>query len=307
MKSPIILFLSLLFLVNVLSAQEKPDSLVDKWIVWKILDGSETPSGSLREVNAIDLDSEGNLFILDGGRNRLLKYSPDGLFLKEVGGFGNSADEFNFPRDLDAHRTLNIFVADYNNNRVVRLDKNLNYLNEFVLASDNPFYFEMPLSVAVNNQYDIFILEDLNKRIIKLDRFNQPMAAFGRASENLGQLLGPHQLALGNRNEIYVSDPLKKAIIVFDPLGNFLKEIIHPEFIEPRGIFLTPDDQLLVADTRGRKIFLYLKGGKFQEILDVKLFPTDVALWKPPGNRPSYLYVSGSEKCIIFSQERVNP
>ena len=276
------------------------------WRISGVLDGMETPTGAFLNITAIDLDSEGNLYILDGGRNRLLKYSVNGRLVREIGGFGSSQDRFNDPRDLDAHLTLNIYVADYNNDRIVLLDTHLNYLNEFKSTSDDLFFFEMPLSVAVNNQYDLFILEDLNKRIVKYDRFNQPSAQFGKASENLGQLLGPAQVAMGSKNELFISDPITKSVLMFDYLGNFLSEISHPDFIEPRGIDVSFQEDLLVADQKGKKVYFYKVNGKLSDILDLEpydIVPTDVSLWHPRGTRHLQLYLSSVDKCYLLVKD----
>ena len=295
-----------LFMIKSIPLLAQQEEQTRAWIIGGMLDGVKTPTGLFIDITAIDLDSEGNLFILDRGRNRLLKYTANGQLLEEIGGLGSSQDRFNEPSDLDAHLTLNIYVSDYNNDRIVLFDKNLNYLNEFKSSSDDLFYFEMPLSVAVNNQYDLFILEDLNKRIVKYDRFNQPKAQFGRATDNLGQLLGPFQVALGSKNEIFISDQLSKTIQVFDFLGNFLREIAHPDFIEPLGIDVTPKDYLIVADHKGQKIYFFTTSGKLQEQLDLKplgISPTDVALWHPRGTEKSSLYVSSVNKCYLFRKK----
>lgn len=274
------------------------------WSFRSIIDAQETPAGILQNVSAIDLDTEGNLYIIDSGRNRLLKYSATGTFMREIGGFGRGSEQFNDPRDVDAHLTLNIFVTDFNNNRIVRFDSNLNYLNDFNPVFTNPFYFEMPLSVAVNNQYDLFILEDLNKRIVKIDRFNKPLTVFGTTSENLGQLLGPYQVTLGSRNILYVSDPLSCAIQIFDFLGNYIGSITHPDFIEPKGIFATAQGELLVADLKGQKIYFYNNHHALDDILDLKILalnPLDMALWNPGAERNRVLYVASSRNCVVFT------
>mgnify|MGYP005836710487 CR=1 FL=1 len=276
------------------------------WSVRAIIDAQETPTGMLQNVSAIDLDTEGNLYIIDSGRNRLLKYSAAGIFMKEIGGFGRGTEQFNDPRDVDAHLTLNIFVTDFNNNRIVRFDSNLNYLNDFNPIFNSSFYFEMPLSVTVNNQYDIFILEDLNKRIVKIDRFNQPLTAFGTTSENLGQLLGPYQVTLGRRNILYVSDPLSCSIQIFDFLGNYIGNIIHPDFIEPKGIFTTAQGELLVADPKGQTIYFFNHHHTLDDILNLKILsihPLDIALWNPGAERNRILYVVSSRLCVVLATE----
>jgi hypothetical protein len=278
---------------------------IDGWQLNSVITGEITPSGAFQENVAMDLDSEGNLYIVDRGKNRLVKLSSDGFFLHEVGGFGDGSEEFNDPRDVDAHLTLNIYVADYNNDRIVRFDQRLNYLNEFKSTEDSPIFFERPLSVAVSNQYDIFLLDDLNKQVIKINRFNQPLIAFGDASDNLGQLLGPYQLALSQKNQVYVSDQLQKAVVIFDYLGNYIMELTHPEFQDPKGIDLDSYDQLVVTDPVARKIFFFRDHVSFTKELDFKstgLIPVDAVYWQPRGKKMAYLYILTSQKCLVFSK-----
>jgi tripartite motif-containing protein 71 len=288
------------------SVQDSSRINMEQWILARAINGEDSPSGKFLSIPAIDLDPQGNLYIVDSGRNRLLKYSPDGYYIEDVGGFGNGPHQFNDPRDVDAHLALSIYIADYNNNRVVRLDSRMYYLSDFKTSLDSPYYFEMPLSVAVDNQYDIFILEDLHKRVVKFNRFDQPQVAFGKSSENLGQLLGPYQIAAGQKNILYVSDSVQGIIVMFDFLGNYLNQIEHPDMIEPRGIHVSARGELAIADHRGRKIFFYRQGGKFFDLLDLSpadIKPTDVALWHPMGRQDMVLYVSDSDKCYIFYRQ----
>ena len=302
---PVIIFLFSLHLSSV-SKETLQKDIVYEWDLIRIVDGTQSPTGSFQEVIAIDLDNEGSLYILDRGRNRLLKYAGNGLFLKEIGGFGDSADQFDDPRDVDAHLTLNVYVADYNNSRIVRFDSNLNYLNELRTSYQSPIYFEFPLSIAVNGQYDIFLLEDVNKSILKFNRFNEPLAAFGSPMENIGQLLGPYQLSDGVKNEIFVCDPLKKSILAFDYLGNFLREVSHPAFQELKGISVSHRNELAVADLKGGKIFFFENGYKFSTISDLQYLnikPIDVSLWHPRGAAKRTLFVADAQRCSIFREK----
>ena len=304
-------YLSLFLLIGSLFStavytQELPiPEQIDGWQLKSVMTGDITPSGVFRENVAMDLDSEGNLYIVDRGRNRLVKLSPEGFFLHEVGGFGDGTEQFNDPRDVDAHLTLNIFVADYNNDRIVRFDQRLNYLNEFKSSEDSPIFFERPLSVAVSNQYDIFLLDDLNKEVIKINRFNQPLIAFGNASDNLGQLLGPYQLAISQKNEVYVTDQSQKAVIIFDYLGNFIMELTNPEFQDPKGIDIDSYDQMVVTDPAARKIFFFRDHSSFILELNLKpsgLIPVDALYWQPRGKKIAYLYILTSQKCLVFAK-----
>jgi DNA-binding beta-propeller fold protein YncE len=301
----IILFSSVLFHREV-NAEISQNELSNWKIVFEF-DSENTPSGKFQDACALDLDSENNVFIVDRGRNRLIKFSRTGEFLKEIGGFGDGPDQFSSPNDVCARSTLNIYVADYNNNRISRFDANLNYLNEFKSNIDDVIYYEMPLSITVSGQYDIFLLEDLNKRILKLNRFNQPQAIFGDASQNLGQLLSPHQLAISQDDKIFVSDPSLRAVIVFDYLGNYITELKHPEFIHPSGIYLSSRNDLLVADPESQKLFLFEEGSRFLDLVELsshKIQPIDGAIFVDKGKKKTFLYVLTSTQCIVFTNDK---
>ncbi len=275
------------------------------WQLVRTVDGGDSPSGKFRDAVALDVDSEGNLFVVDRGRYRVVKFDKHGFFRQEIGGFGRGADQFGDPVDIDAHHTLNIFVADYSNNRIARFDANLNYLSELT-SREGQYYFEMPLSVAVSGQYDIFLLEDLNKRVIKFDRFNNPQGTFGNNTESLGQLLGPQQLALGENGAVFVSDPIKNKVVVFDYLGNFLRELSHPAFRYPRGISVNSRNDLSVADSEAEMLFFFRGGetatGTF-DLREYQIFPQDVVWWRPRGISEELLYVLSSEKCLVFARK----
>ena len=283
--------------------QEQSPNATLSWSVVQQLDGSRTPSGKFQDAVAVDLDSEGNIYIVDRARHRLVKYDQNFVFVKEIGGFGTGGEQFNDPRDVDAHLTLNIYVADYNNNRIVRFDGNLNYLNEFKSRAENNYYFEMPLSVGVSGQYDMFILEDLNRRIIKFDRFSEPQVAFGDNTENLGQLLNPHQLTVSEGGKIFVSDPAAKAVVVFDYLGNYAGEITHPDLQQPKGVSVAADGTLLVCDSETRQIFFFKNGQSFGGVLNVSgwgIKPQDVVMAVARKSTARLLYVLSPQKCLIL-------
>jgi hypothetical protein len=278
-----------------------------EWKILNILQGENTPSGSFKETIALDLDSEGNIFIVDRGKNRIVKLSSEGLFKTEVGGYGSGREELNDPRDIDAHLTLNVYVTDYNNNRIIRYDSNLNYLNEYASDIESPIYFEMPLSVAVSGQYDIFVLEELNRKIIKANRFNQPLITFGGNTENLGQLLRPYQIATGSDNKIFVSDPGKKSIVIFDYLGNFIRELVIPDFHDLAGIAVNQRNELVVVDKEKEKIYFFSNGLKYLGSFnagEINIRPIDAFLRHPKGTKTMVFYVLTTEKCYIFYSEK---
>ncbi len=258
---------------------------------------------SIRKAAAIDIDFEGNVYILDRGRHQLLKFSPAGRLLKQIGGFGNAEETFDDPRDVFARTPLDVFVADYNNARVVRYDKNLNFLSQLTSGLDPPFNFERVLSVTVSSQYDLFLLDEFNSRVIKFTRFSEPAVAFGGFDETYGQLLSPTDLALDGSNRLFVADPAQPAIVVFDYLGNYLTRIEHPGFQQPSALFYAADQRLYVADSGTNRILIFEQGRKFAGALDVSSITRQlagVAVQAAAGRKAGRLFVLGAQRCWVL-------
>ncbi len=76
----------------------------------------------LRRPEGIAVDRDGNLWVADYGRDRVVKLGPDGRLLASVGSHGSSLGEFVGPKGVTADlSTGKIYVADTGNARIQRL------------------------------------------------------------------------------------------------------------------------------------------------------------------------------------------
>jgi DNA-binding beta-propeller fold protein YncE len=282
-------------------ATNHSDSIKIKKLI--VFDGSESNAGKFIDATAIDLDNAGNIFIVDRAKHRLVKFTPNGHFISEIGGFGDGTEKFDDPRDVSASATVDVFVADFNNDRVVRFDRNLNFLSSLSVELEPPYIFEQIKSVTVSSQYDLFVLEGVTNRIIKFTRFSDFSDVFGGPDESYGQLLAPHQICLQGSQKLYVSDPGQEAIVVFDYLGNFLTQIKHPELTKPTGIYWSADKQLYVIDEDSNQLFIFSKNLKFinKILLDPYLKnAVDVAIAYRIDDKSKQIYILTPENCTIL-------
>src|SRR5262245_61003969 len=89
----------------------------------------------------------GNMIVTDGyGNNRVILFSKEGKFIKQVGkGTGGPDDkgtgpgEWNLPHKLAVDANENLYIIDREGHRVEVFDKNLNYVREFANAGWNPW------------------------------------------------------------------------------------------------------------------------------------------------------------------------
>jgi hypothetical protein len=83
-----------------------------------------TAQRQFKYPQGVAVNSSGNIFVVDGGNNRIQKFSSAGNFIRTWGVQGTGAGQFGFPVYLDITNTGTVvlkeyvYVADVNNNRI---------------------------------------------------------------------------------------------------------------------------------------------------------------------------------------------
>ncbi|MCH8556178.1 MAG: hypothetical protein LAT84_00080 [Balneolia bacterium] len=133
-----------------------------------------TINSGFRSAVAIDyVSTDNSLFVVEQGRNRILRIDDRGVRTDSVGSRGLGDYRFDAPSSIDATNGLQIFVADRNNARVQVFERRLSYLSTITPPSDrqgiNPVFFR-PEAVTVNNFGDIFVYDAESEHLLKYDR-----------------------------------------------------------------------------------------------------------------------------------------
>ena len=73
-------------------------------------------------------DLAGNIFVSDGERARIVKYSAAGRFIRAAGRLGSAPGEMKAPHSIVADASGHIYIADGGNARIQVFDSNLSLL-----------------------------------------------------------------------------------------------------------------------------------------------------------------------------------
>jgi len=93
----------------------------------------------------IQVDMEGNIYVLDSGNHRLQVFDKNGKYLRTIGKRGQGPGEFNTPLCLQLDdETGNIFVADYMSMTVIIFEKEGKYIDKDIHHAEplNDFYVD---------------------------------------------------------------------------------------------------------------------------------------------------------------------
>jgi len=193
-----------------------------KWGVFATTNGELGDAMSLFGPRGIAIDLDGNLLVADTGNKRIIRFSPAGEMLGQIGGGGVIAGRFEEPTDVKVDPTDGtIVVADAWNGRIQRFSPSLEYTGEFAVPGwAGRDVFQKP-SLTVARDGAIYATDPATALIMVFRRDGTVRAVFGGPGTDAGRLGLPNGIA---------SDLAAGQIIVAD--GGSSRVMIFPEILE---------------------------------------------------------------------------
>ncbi len=195
-------------------------NFISSWGFFVNTEGKLEQPGGFWGPRAVAIDPEGNLYVADTGNKRIQKFSPEGLFLGQWGGFGTQSGFFDEPVGIALDAQGNIYVADTWNRRIQKFDRNFNFVREWRIHGwESPSVVNKPY-LAVSPDGILFATDPEFHRIIAFDLEGNFLFTFGR----YGELNLPTGLAVDKDGNLYVADSGNCRILKFTFSPEELKE-----------------------------------------------------------------------------------
>jgi len=86
--------------------------------------------------NGLTVDPDGNVYLTDSYKHRIVKIDPEGNTLKIFGNVGNDKGQFTEPKDIVLDERGYLFVTDFANNRIQKFETPIVMKIEEVLAAE---------------------------------------------------------------------------------------------------------------------------------------------------------------------------
>lgn len=218
------------------------------------------------QVNGIEVDELGHVFISDAASQRVIEYGPDGHYIKF---FGREHLRRPFGLAVDRKRER-VYVVEPGRHEVMVFSLDGSYLETIGQRGGDPGQFNFPLDLDVDNEGNLYVLDSLNARVQVLTPEGEFIREFGERGTATGSFRRAKSIAVSSFGHVYVTDALLNKIVIFDVDGTFLlnlggyykaKKGVSPGGLYfPSGIDVDAKGGIWVVDTMNRMIhkFQYL-------------------------------------------------
>lgn len=259
MSKTILLVMSLSVLLLVTTLTQNSYALGDydfisKWGSF----GIEKPE-QFSHPQFLTVDSDGNVYVTDLGKKRILKFSSNGKFLTEWGKGGKLPGEFHYPSGITVSNNF-VFVADRDLHRIQKFDHDGNFISEWGSKGTYEGQFLFPNRILFANN-SVYVVDTGNQRIQKFTTNGEFVSSFGSSGMGKGQFLTAIGITTDSKGDIYVSDRGNDKIEKFDADGNHIKSMKYygSNFVfSPEGIVIDPNDDIFVINSATDRI-MHLK------------------------------------------------
>jgi len=157
-------------------------------------------------AHGLRIDRQDNVWLTDRGLHQVMKFSPEGKLLLELGkkgvaGDNNSTDALNGPSDVAVAPNGTIFVSDGEspNTRVVKFSKEGKFIKFWGTKGSGPGQFDVPHSIVMDSKGRLYVADRSNKRVQVFDQEGKYISQMTNAGT-------PYGLFMAKNDILYVSD-----------------------------------------------------------------------------------------------------
>lgn len=258
---------------------------------------------NISEPFGLTSDMGGNVYLVDAGNNRLIRFDRDLQPLRDIGGYGGDEGLLSAPSYISADNNLNLYVADGGNQRISVFDIRLNYAKQIELIDpDDPIKFGRPSGLKINQYGELWVADRDKSRIWIFSNIGSFDRSIGGIESTGGFLLNPAGMTSDAQGRTLVCDKGNSLIKIYDSFGIFLHEFGNKQMENPTGISVDKQGNIWVLDSKKPDLFCFDSRGELiftPESLD------------PSGNyilkKPADLTVTPDNKLIIsdFGNDRL--
>src|SRR5918992_1028455 len=190
--------------------------------------GSEgTAEGQFKFPHGVDIDSSGNVYVVDRDNYRIQKFDSNGKFITMWGSQGSGEGQFVHPHDIVIDSSGVIYVTDVLKEvsdvaRIQKFDSNGKFITMWGSAGTGEGQFIDHHGIDVDSSGNVYVSDTNNHRIQKFTSDGKFITMWGSKGAGKGEFNRPHTLAVDSSDNVYVADGRNDRVQKFDSNGKFI-------------------------------------------------------------------------------------
>lgn len=231
----------------------------------------ESDPGGLAMPLGLDVDGQGNLYVVDGITKKITVYDRSGKFLRSIADPTGGTSWFHKPAglavDVSGHRVyvVDIGGVDTQEHRVRVFDaQSGEHLFDFGKRGDKPGEFNLPRDITVAPDGSLYVVDGGNFRVQQFRDDGTLIRVFGSIGRQGGQFSRPKEVAVDKDGNVYVADAAFGNFQIFTPDGQLLLAVGGrstangpAKFLLPSGIAVDEDGRVYMVDQFFRKVDVF--------------------------------------------------
>ncbi|MGC1851793.1 MAG: NHL repeat-containing protein [Solirubrobacterales bacterium] len=207
------------------------------------------------------------LFVVDGGNNRIKRYTPLGGFIAKFGSYGSGPGQLDSPNTIEVDSAGNIWVSDRVNARIQEFSPEGEYMTQFGSAGsgDGEFGLAWPMGMAIDPRGGMWVTDTNNDRIQRWAIRNYQLASSLSSFGASGQ---PGDVAADAQGNIWAVSTNENVLRKYDGKGQLLATYGaagtgNGQFQKPAALAIDAQGNIWVADRQNNRIQKFNSKGEF--------------------------------------------
>jgi DNA-binding beta-propeller fold protein YncE len=184
-----------------------------------------TEDDKLQWPTSVALDKQGNVYVSDEWRHRIVIFDTDGKFQSQWGTPGSGNGELNGPTGLAFDKDDNLYVVDSRNHRIQVFSKHGKVMSGWGSHGSDEGQFHTPWGITIDAQGAVYVADWKNNRVQKFDGNGHFLMQFGPGSGEHA-LNHPSDVAVDADGDVYVSDWANHKVRIYDQEGDLLASLV---------------------------------------------------------------------------------
>lgn len=204
----------------------------------------------------IQINSKGEIFVLDGKKRRILRLTPAGEFKGYVDPQGLPSSPAMVPRSFKIGTNDTIYILDIFGERVIELSPDGKYQKHLEFPRDHGFLSDL----AVDSKGNLFLIDSTQAVIFSSVKETK---AFSPLTKNLRSYLNfPTSLATDARGRIYIVDENGGGIVILGQDGSFMGRQLSMGWMDglvyyPTQICVNEKGEIFIADRGNNRVQIF--------------------------------------------------